>query len=74
MARQDVRTHGDVDDAVLQQVADEVASHGNLGHVLAWGAAASPPRKPEDLVTQDEYTHDVIMLFRSGIYVVYDVT
>ncbi len=74
MARWDVKAHGHVDNAVRHQVADAVEGHGNLGHVLAWGAAASPPRKPEDVVTQDEYTHDVIMLFQSGIYVVYDVT
>lgn len=36
--------------------------------------AATPPRRPEDVVTQDEYTHDVIMLFEDCIYTVYDVT
>jgi hypothetical protein len=65
---------GSVSDDVLARVKDAVSGMVNLGHVLSWGAAATPPRKPEDVVAQDEYTHDVVMLFEDGIYTVYDVT
>lgn len=66
--------YGPLSDDVLARVRDAVSAMRNLGHVLSWGAAASPPRKPEEVITQDEYTHDVIMLFEEGIYTVYDVT
>ena len=66
--------YGAVPDEVFARVRKAASAMTNLGHVLSWGAAASPPRKPEGIVTQDEYTHDVVMLFADGVYAVYDVT
>ncbi len=63
-----------VDAAQLARVTAVVSGHGTLGHVLATAAAASPPAKPVALVRQDEYTHDVVMAFEPGLFVVYDVT
>jgi hypothetical protein len=45
-----------------------------LSEVLAFGARLSPPRSPLEIVTQDEYTHDVVLELRSDVYLVYDTT
>ncbi|HKG96154.1 MAG TPA: hypothetical protein VKA84_29845 [Gemmatimonadaceae bacterium] len=57
----------------LAAVRAEVAPHATLERVLAWtrSAAASDV---EEIVTQDEYTHDVVVRYRDGLYLVYDTT
>ena len=57
----------------LAAVRDEVASHATLERVLAWSRSAGVG--VEEIVTQDEYTHDVVVRYRdSGLYLVYDTT
>ncbi len=41
---------------------------------MAWGRSLSPPRSPLAIVTQDEYTHDVVMQLGVDAYLVYDTT
>jgi len=45
-----------------------------LGAVLDWARAQSPPLAVAEIVTQDEYTHDVILDFTAGRCLVYDTT
>jgi len=45
-----------------------------LERVLAWGRSFVPPRRVEDVLTQDEYTHDVIFPWDDGRFLVYDTT
>ena len=66
--------YGTVASEVVARAERMVADHKGLGDILTWGARATPPRKPEDVDTQDEYTHDVIMRFEDGVYLAYDVT
>ena len=50
--------------AELERLA---ATHRTLGDVLdLW--------KSPVVVTQDEYTHDVVVPFRDGLHLVYDTT
>jgi hypothetical protein len=51
-----------------------VGGHGDLMDVFAWGRTQSPPIQPADLVKQDEYTHDVLVPFRKGRWLVYGTT
>ena len=74
MGEPEILTYGDVPADALRRVSEVVAGMGNLRSILAWGAAATPPRKPELLVAQDEYTHDVVMRFEDGVYIAFDVT
>lgn len=66
--------YGTIDSEVVRLVERLVGEHKGLGDVLDWGARVIPARKPADVVTQDEYTHDVIMRYEDGVYLVYDVT
>lgn len=61
----------------FDDLRNELAEHKTLGHVLDWAG-----RKPKneiipgivaEVITQDEFTHDVIVPFRS-LFLVYDTT
>ena len=58
-------------------IGAEVGSHKGLNEVLAW-AAGKPkneihPHIVAEVVTQDEYTHDVIVPYKN-IFLVYGTT
>ena len=55
----------------------EIANHKALADVLAW-AATKPrsdvhPRTVAEVITQDEFTHDIIVPYRD-VFLVYDTT
>ena len=55
----------------------DIAGHKGLTDVLAW-AAAKPkadvhPQIVAEVITQDEFTHDVIVPYRN-VFLVYDTT
>jgi len=52
-------------------LAETVAAHTSLERVLKWGRELRPPLEIESILTQDEYTHDVLIPFE-GRYLVYD--
>lgn len=58
-------------------IAEDVANHKGLGDVLTW-AAGKPkdevhPQIVAEVITQDEYTHDVIVPYKN-VFLVYDTT
>jgi hypothetical protein len=61
----------------LAELESETAGQKTLAHVLAW-AATKPkgdflPRTVAEVVTQDEYTHDVVVPYKN-VFLVYDTT
>ena len=58
----------------LAQLTARIADHTTLGHVIRGWAAERPPRLVVDVITQDEYTHDVIFPYRDELHLVYDTT
>jgi hypothetical protein len=45
-----------------------------LEDVVRWGLAQRPVRIVEEVVVQDEYTHDVVIRHPSGVYLAYDAS
>ena len=45
-----------------------------LATILDWLAVQEPPRVVHDVVTQDEYTHDVIVPWSERLVLVFDTT
>jgi hypothetical protein len=45
-----------------------------LAEAVAWGCAHTPPLVVADVIVQDEYTHDVLLPYRDGRFIVYDTT
>ena len=63
-----------LDDARLARLAAEVGGHTTLEQVLRWGLGYNPVRRVEEIVTQDEYTHDVLVPLTPPLYLAYDVS
>jgi hypothetical protein len=60
--------------ATLASIEAVVAGQQTLEDVVRWGLAQKPPRLVEQVVVQDEYTHDVVVPWAAGVYLVYDTT
>lgn len=59
------------------KLENELAKHKTLGRVLTW-ASAKPkgdflPQIVAEVITQDEFTHDVIVPYKN-LFLVYDTT
>jgi hypothetical protein len=63
-----------LNDAQIAELAAEVGGHTTLEQVLHWGLSHKPPRRVEEIVTQDEYTHDVLVPLAAPLYLAYDVS
>ena len=51
-----------------------VFSQKTLEDVVRWGLSVVPPVLIENVVVQDEYTHDVVVPHPAGVWLVYDTT
>jgi hypothetical protein len=60
-------------DLVLR-VAAILADQRTLADVFQWGREQNPSRSVAAIITQDEYTHDVLMAFEGGHFLVFDAT
>ncbi|MDQ6788775.1 MAG: hypothetical protein M3033_18390 [Acidobacteriota bacterium] len=59
------------------EIENKVLSHKTLGQVLSW-ASSKPkgeflPQVVAEVITQDEFTHDVIVPYKD-LFLVYDTT
>ena len=63
-----------LDPQLRERIAAEIADHGMLDRVVRWGLASDPQRIISNVVVQDEYTHDVVMPWGDGLFLVYDCT
>jgi len=45
-----------------------------LGDVLAWSRTSTHSRQSTEIVTQDEYTHDVVFDLDGATYLAFDTT
>ena len=51
-----------------------VSRQRTLEEVVRWSLALAPPRLIARVVIQDEYTHDVVLPYAEGVFLVYDTT
>jgi hypothetical protein len=45
-----------------------------LHDVVAWAAARTPPARVDDVIVQDEFTHDVVVATGGARWLVFDTT
>lgn len=62
-----------LDESTRRRLAAVVATQTSLESALNWGRTQHPRAAVESILTQDEYTHDVLIPFE-GRYLVYDTT
>jgi len=65
---------GHIPSHLFRQLASELAQLFTLADVLAWARRTTPPRQVEEIVTQDEYTHDVVLPLDGSLFLVFDAT
>lgn len=63
-----------VDAATLADIEAVTGSMRTLEDVVRWGLLSKARRMIEEVVVQDEYTHDVVMPYADGLYLVFDTT
>ena len=51
---------------------DVLAHHTSMQRALAWFFAATPPLAPDDLITQDEFSYDLLVPYPGGLWLSYD--
>lgn len=62
------------DAATIVSSVEQTFAHAHtLADVLAWGARQVPRVNVTEIVTQDEYTHDVVLPF-AEFYLSFDTT
>jgi hypothetical protein len=65
---------GSVPAAIVERARLDLGERRTLAEVLAWAREQSPPREVVEIVTQDEYTHDVVVPFEGDCFLVFDTT
>jgi len=61
-------------DPVTRTALAPIAALRSLGDLLDWGRTLSPPVTAPNVVTQDEYTHDVLVPWRANLVLAFDST
>ncbi len=56
------------------RLAETLSHHRSIKHALDWLASLTPPLAPTDMVTQDEYSHDILVPYPNGLWLIYDST
>lgn len=72
--RREIEWRAAVSAEVREGIEALFGTQKTLEDVVRWGLAQKPVRLVEDVVVQDEYTHDVVILHPSGVYLAYDST
>jgi hypothetical protein len=72
--RREIELHTEVSAELRSSIEALFASQKTLEDVVRWGLAQTPARIVEEVVVQDEYTHDVVLRHPSGVYLAYDTT
>ena len=63
-----------VDPEVARELEGALQDIGTLHQLLSWGSQQEPPVGLEEVLAQDEYTHDVLVPWRDGQWLVFDCT
>ena len=70
----EVHAAGEIESRVLGQFRIALGSLRTLAAVLEWLRAQDPARRVAEIVTQDEYTHDVTVPWAERVFLVFDAT
>src|SRR5205809_245357 len=61
-----VENRAGLDDELFSNILREVSGQCSIRHVVDWLGRHEPPLRIEDMVTQDEFSHDIMVPFREG--------
>lgn len=58
----------------LDFLRDTFTGFTTLGQLLDWGWDLDPPVRVEEIIAQDEYTHDALVPLPNARYLAFDTT
>lgn len=58
----------------FERLAGALARQRSIKHAVDWLAGHEPPLAPVGMVTQDEFSHDILVAYPGGLWLVYDST
>ena len=58
----------------IAELTEEARALDTLDAAFRWGISKQPRITPEDVVIQDEFTHDVLFRISESAYLVFDST
>jgi hypothetical protein len=53
-------------------ILNEVSQLRTLEEVTQWALGRRPPAEVAEVVTQDEFTHDIVLRSAEGLFLVFD--
>ena len=59
---------------MFSDILSEVEGFRTLGDVMEWALSRQPPAELFTVITQDEYTHDVVIRVKDGVFLNFDTT
>ena len=65
---------GSIPADIVARAEAALTHHVTLADVLRWAREQVPPRAVAEIVTQDEYTHDVVLPFDGEYFLAFDAT
>jgi hypothetical protein len=65
---------GPIPPELIARAAAAFAFRQTFADVLEWARQQQPPRQVSEIVTQDEYTHDVVLPFDGTHFLAFDAT
>ena len=69
-----LRDYAGLPSTEIEEIRQIVRAHHGLEDVFAWGRQQVPLVVPTHVLVQDEFTHDVVVPFPRGRYLVYGTT
>lgn len=67
-------TDNPISESHLTTIKDIVSRHKTLEHIMTWGFEQQPPKIVVEMISQDEFSIDVILQYDTDLYLVYGVT
>ena len=69
-----VVNRANIDQSRFIDLEKYIPTSDSLSDVITWGLAQQPSLKIDLVVTQDEFTHDIVMSWRENLVLVFGAT
>ena len=69
-----VENRADLPAAEFDALTGLLEQQGTMERALAWFSDQAPKLAPDDLVIQDEFSFDLLVPYRDGLYLCYDIS
>ncbi|NOT62503.1 MAG: hypothetical protein HOP19_20040 [Acidobacteria bacterium] len=69
-----ITNHANLSDEALVALEAVVPAHTTLMEVVTWGRQLHPSVFLQETIALDEYTHEVLLRWREGLWLVYSAS